>query len=72
MMILKNMLERGKKMRVEFCSFRPMHDEIRENLDEAYNRVLNNSYYIQGKECDAFENEFAEYCNAKYCICFNN
>lgn len=55
-------------MKVEFCSFRPMHDEIRENLDAAYNRVLDNSYYIQGKECELFEKEFAEYCDVNYCI----
>lgn len=55
-------------MKVEFCSFRPMHDEIRADLDAAYNRVLNNSYYIQGKECDAFEKEFASYCDTKYCV----
>ena len=44
-------------MNVEFCSFRPMHDEIRKDLDAAYNRVLDNSYYIQGKECELFEKE---------------
>lgn len=55
-------------MKVEFCSFRPMHDEIRKDLDAAYNRVLDNSYYIQGKECAKFEEEFADYCNSKYCV----
>ena len=55
-------------MKVEFCSFRPMHDEIRKDLDAAYNRVLDNSYYIQGKECAKFEEEFAAYCNSKYCV----
>lgn len=55
-------------MRVEFCSFRPMHDEIRKELDEAYKRVMDNSYFIHGKECELFEKEFAEYCGAKYCV----
>ena len=55
-------------MKVEFCSFKPMHDEIRENLDSAYKRVMDSNYFIQGKECELFEKEFAEYCNAKYCI----
>ena len=55
-------------MKVEFCSFRPMHDEIRENLDNAYKRVMDNSYFIQGNECSKFEEEFAAYCDAKYCI----
>ena len=55
-------------MKVEFCSFKPMHDEIRENLDKAYKRVMDSNYFIQGKECAFFEKEFAEYCNAKCCI----
>ena len=55
-------------MEVEFCSFKPMHDEIRKNLDDAYNRVINKNYFIHGKECELFEKEFANYCGVKYCI----
>ena len=56
------------KMSVPFAIFQPMHDELREKLDAAYHRVLDNSYFIQGKECEAFDKEFAEYCGAEYCI----
>lgn len=55
-------------MKVEFCSFRPMHNEIRNELDDAYKRVMDSSYFIHGKECELFEKEFAEYCGAKYCV----
>lgn len=55
-------------MKVEFCSFKPMHNEIRNELDDAYKRVMDNSYFIHGKECELFEKEFAEYCGAKYCV----
>ena len=55
-------------MKVEFCSFRPMHDEIRTDLDNAYKKVMDNSYFIQGKECELFEKEFAEYCGAEHCV----
>lgn len=55
-------------MKVEFCSFRPMHNEIRADLDNAYKTVMDNSYFIQGKECELFEKEFAEYCDAKHCV----
>ena len=55
-------------MKVEFCSFRPMHDEIRTDLDNAYKKVMDNSYFIQGKECELFEKEFAEYCDAEHCV----
>ena len=56
------------KMTVPFASFRPMHDELRQQLEQAYNKVMDSSYFILGKECKAFEEEFAAYCGAKYCV----
>ena len=55
-------------MKVPFATFLPMHNEIRKDLDAAYNQVLDRSYFIQGEECTKFEEEFAAYCDAKYCI----
>lgn len=57
-----------EKRNVPFSIFQPMHDEIRKELDEAYKNVIDSSYFIQGKECTAFEEEFAAYCESKYCI----
>lgn len=54
--------------KVPFASFVPMHDEIRQELDGVYKRVVDRSYYIQGVECQQFEEEFASYCGTKYCI----
>lgn len=55
-------------MRVPFADFKPMHGEIRAELDAAFSRVMENSSFIQGPECAAFEKEFADYCGAKYCV----
>lgn len=55
-------------MTVPFASFRPMHDELRQQLDQAYHKVVDSSHFILGKECKAFEEEFAAYCDAKYCV----
>lgn len=55
-------------MKVPFADFKPMHDEIREDLDGAFARVMDNSYFIQGPECAAFEKEFAAYCGAEHCV----
>lgn len=55
-------------MRVPFVTFEPMHSEIREKLDAAYNKVMDVSIFIQGKECEEFEKEFADYCDAKHCV----
>jgi len=55
-------------MKVPFATFEPMHNEIRNKLDNAYKTVINSNYFIQGKECEEFEKEFAKYCGVKYCI----
>lgn len=53
---------------IPFVSFEKMHGEIREDLDNAYKRVMDKNWFIQGEECTRFEEEFAEYCDRKYCI----
>lgn len=55
-------------MNIPFVSFEVMHGEIKEGLQQAFNTVLDNNWFIQGKQCEAFEEEFAAYCGAKYCI----
>lgn len=55
-------------MNVPFATFKPMHNEIREELNSAYEKVLDKSNFIQGNECKKFEEEFAEYCGVKYCV----
>lgn len=55
-------------MKVPFATFVPMHNEIREQLDTAYKRVVDKSYFIQGDECHKFEEEYAAYCGTKYCV----
>lgn len=55
-------------MRVPFATFEPMHNEIRKKLDQAYKKVIDSSYFIQGEECKKFEEEYAEYCGTKYCV----
>ena len=59
-------------MKVPFVSFEPMHTEIRAELDNAYKRVMDSNYFIQGSECHAFEEEFAKYCEVKYCVGVGN
>ena len=55
-------------MNVPFSTFEPMHNEIRKNLDCAYNKVLDKSWFIRGDECKKFEEEYAAYCGVKYCV----
>ena len=55
-------------MNVPFVSFKPLEKELDTELRAAFDRVLTNSWYIEGKEDKAFEEAFAAYCNSKYCI----
>lgn len=59
-------------MNVPFATFQPMHETIRKELDDAYKRVVDGGIFIQGKEYGKFEEEFADYCEAGYCIGVGN
>ena len=55
-------------MNVPFVSLRPIEHELKSELNSAFQRVLDNSNYIMGDECAAFESAFAQYCTADYCV----
>ena len=55
-------------MKVPFVSFLPMERELDQELREAFSRVFERSWYIEGKEDEEFEKAFAEYCGTKYCV----
>lgn len=57
---------------VPFADFSPMHSEIRDSLESAFNRVLSKNIYINGEEVQLFEQEFANYCGVKYCVGVDN
>ncbi len=55
-------------MKIPFSTFGPMHEMMRDEMLEAFTRVYDKGWFIQGSECDAFEKEFADYNNRKYCV----
>lgn len=55
-------------MKVPFVSFKPMEKELDSELRAAFERVFENSWYIEGKEDEKFEQAFAEFCSSKYCV----
>ena len=59
-------------MKIPFVSFLPMEKELNNELREAFDRVFTRSWYIEGKEDEAFEKSFAKYCNVNYCIGVGN
>jgi len=55
-------------MNVPFLDLKAQHIEMRSELHEAFQRVLESGWYILGSEVVAFENEFADYCEAGHCV----
>lgn len=53
---------------IPLVDLKAQYNSIKEEIDEAINRVLNNASFIMGKELEIFEVEFAQYCNARYAI----
>jgi dTDP-4-amino-4,6-dideoxygalactose transaminase len=48
------------------------HVELRAELQAAFTRVLDSGWYILGEEVEAFEAEFAAYCEAEHCVGVGN
>lgn len=59
-------------MKVPFVTFKPLEKELDKDLRDAFERVYNRSWYIEGVEDEAFEKAFAEYCDSKYCVGVGN
>ncbi|MCI5858086.1 MAG: DegT/DnrJ/EryC1/StrS family aminotransferase [Agathobacter sp.] len=57
---------------IPFSTFEPMHKEVAAEMQAAFQKVFEKGWFIQGEECSAFEKEYADYCNAKYCIGVGN
>lgn len=52
---------------IPFADFKALENELHEDLHDAFERVYANSWYILGKEVDAFERAFASYCETSNC-----
>lgn len=59
-------------MKVPFVTFKPLEKELDKDLRDAFERVYNRSWYIEGEEDETFEKAFAEYCDSKFCVGVGN
>ncbi len=55
-------------MRIEFNDLRPQHRELRAEIDAAVTQVLDDGWFVLGKQGEAFEREFAAYCGVGHCV----
>lgn len=59
---------RARETVVRFVALERQHAEIERDLRAAFTRVLHSNGFILGPEVEAFEAEFAEYCETARCV----
>lgn len=59
-------------MNIPFLELNTPHSELQVDIISAINRVIDSGTFIQGEECQRFEQEFALYCDTKHCIGVGN
>ncbi|WP_026887161.1 DegT/DnrJ/EryC1/StrS family aminotransferase [Clostridium beijerinckii] len=59
-------------MEVPFLNFKPMHNEIKDEILDVFEKIYDNNWFILGPHVEAFEKEFSKYCGANYCISCGN
>ncbi len=55
-------------MKIPFLDLHKQYNTIKPEIDEAVQKVLDNQFFILGKEVEAFEKEFAQYLGVKYVV----
>lgn len=53
---------------IPFLDLKKINSQYRDDLIEAATRVIDSGWYVQGKEVESFERDFAEYCGSSYCV----
>jgi dTDP-4-amino-4,6-dideoxygalactose transaminase len=57
---------------IKFLDFQPMHAQIREEMQHAFQRVYDSHWYIQGKELTQFETEYAQFSRTQFAVGVSN
>jgi dTDP-4-amino-4,6-dideoxygalactose transaminase len=57
---------------VPFLDMKAQYEELKEEFDLAYRRVMNSGWYILSDEVLAFEQEFSKYLGVKHCVGVGN
>lgn len=57
---------------IPFLDLKSINLRHQEGFQAALNRVLDSGWLILGRETEAFEREFAQYCDTKHCIGVGN
>lgn len=53
---------------IKFLDLGKVNNRYREEIDERIAKILDNGWYLQGKENEIFTQNLANFCGAKYCV----
>jgi dTDP-4-amino-4,6-dideoxygalactose transaminase len=59
-------------MPIPFVDLKSQYLSIKQEVDAAIQRVLDNTSFILGREVEAFESAFADYVGARFCVGVSN
>lgn len=59
-------------MNIPFLDLRAAYIELKSEIDEALQRVLDSGWYIGGEEATSFEREWGTYCGTSHCVGVGN
>ncbi|MDP1615279.1 MAG: aminotransferase class I/II-fold pyridoxal phosphate-dependent enzyme [Methylococcales bacterium] len=65
-------LTAAESQNIPFLDLKAAQQELSAELEQGFDRVLNSGWYILGSEVEAFEAEYAAYCEAKHCVSVAN
>lgn len=55
-------------MEIPFLDLKTPHLELEEELVEVFRKCLRNASFVGGSQVQGFEEEFAQFCETKYCV----
>ena len=59
-------------MIVPFLDLKAQYQKIKEEIKVRFDNILNSCCFVLGPEVEEFEKNFAEFCEAKYCVACNS
>jgi dTDP-4-amino-4,6-dideoxygalactose transaminase len=60
------------KLEIPFFDLGLLNEQLAEDFARAYSKVFKSGRYVLGSELEAFESEFARYCEVKHCVGVGN
>ena len=57
---------------IKFFDLKKISDSFEPEMSAAIQNVVASGWYLQGQSVKSFEQEFADYCNCKYCVGVGN